>query len=135
MKKIINIGLVFLCLGTASASAEDNQDVSLRFHAQWKVGEKDRERLKEKFGLTPVKFDPQGHAIPINLPKEKRKQWERIYELCMRDGCYYCDAPEGSCEEGTCGPKNSFCKPYTTSDGKPKCGQECAEYAFTSTLL
>ncbi|MBS0272455.1 MAG: hypothetical protein JSR85_07410 [Proteobacteria bacterium] len=130
------LSLFFLsCLWLTFVYAEELPDVSLRFHAQWDVGERGRERLIEKYGVSRVRFDPSGQAIPSGLSPEQLPRWMRLYELCMRDGCYYCDANEGSCESGTCGPRNASCKPYLGPDGFPKCGIQCADYAFTSTLI
>lgn len=135
MKHPILQGFFLLCLGQSLAKAEQAPDVSLRFHAQWNVGDKARQKLVKKYGLSRVSFDRKGHAIPHGLSKETLQRWKRLYEQCMRDGCYYCDAEEGSCETGTCGPKNALCKPYMETEGQPKCGHECADYAFNSTLI
>ena len=116
-------------------SAQEIPEISLRFHAQWDVGEKEREKLTEKYGISRVNFDEMGQAVPNGLAPECLPRWQRLYDLCMQDGCYYCDANEGSCETGTCGLKNADCKPYIGPDGLPQCGVQCADYAFISILL
>lgn len=113
---------------------EDDERVSLRFHAQWSIDEGTRKKVHEAFGISRVTFDHRGVAVPHGLSSHQVKRWERLYNLCMSDGCYYCDAPEGSCELGTCGPQNAYCKPYMGQNGHPICGVECADYAFTSIL-
>jgi hypothetical protein len=134
MKRQVLQGLLFLPIFLNAAYGEEIPDVSLRFYAQWDVGEKARQRLDNTFGPQRVSFDAKGKVTPHNLPSNQIKRWRRLYELCMSDGCYYCDANEGSCETGTCGPKNAQCKPYLNSQGLPKCGSQCADYAFTATL-
>src|SRR3990167_35236 len=124
--------LSIFCLG--SALAEEIPEISLRFYAQWDVGETDRQKLTEAYGVHRVSFDEQGHARPQNIETSQINRWRRLYELCMSDGCYYFDSGEGSCETGTCGPKNVHCKPYKNSQGIPRCGAQCADYAFMSTL-
>lgn len=115
-------------------NAEELPEVSLRFHAQWNVSEKECKKLVETYGNSRVSFDQKGHAIPSGITSECLPRWQRLYELCMCDGCYYCDASEGSCETGTCGFKNEHCKPYINLDGLPQCGLQCADYAFISIL-
>lgn len=127
-------GFVLLCFWLTHAQADEISDVSMRFHAQWDVGDQERQRLQKTYGITRVSFDEKGHAIPNGLSPKQLARWMRLYELCMRDGCYYCDANEGSCEFGTCGPKNTDCKPYIGEKGLPQCGGQCADYAFISTL-
>ena len=134
MKRQVLRGLLFLPIFLNPAYGEEISDVSLRFYAQWDVGEKARQRLDNTFGPQRVSFDAKGKITPHNLPSNQIKRWRRLYELCMSDGCYYCDADEGSCETGTCGPKNAQCKPYLNSKGLPKCGSQCADYAFSATL-
>lgn len=112
-----------------------NEDVSLRFHAQWTVDERTREKIQKTYGGMRIDFDRKGHPIPHGLTPEQIKRWNRLYMLCMSDGCYYCDADEGSCELGTCGPRNESCSPYTGPDGHPICGKVCADYAFKSILI
>lgn len=112
-----------------------DEDVSLRFHAQWKVDEVTQRKLRKAYGARRIKFDEQGHPLPQGLSSSERKRWERLYTLCMSDGCYYCDADEGSCELGTCGSQNEHCKPYLGQNGQPICGAECADYAFKSILI
>jgi len=109
-------------------------EVSLRFAAQWEISLADKAALNQKYGIQRVHFDPQGHPNPTGISSQSLKRWQRLYNLCMTDGCYYCDAHEGSCETGTCGPQNSLCKPYMDSQGCPKCGDVCADYAFAATL-
>src|SRR3990167_8060143 len=130
MRPYILTGLLLLCLGNTFAKAEEIRDVTLRYYAQWNIGERARQRLQEKYGTSRVHFDDNGQAFPNGIPIAMIARWKRLYELCMRDGCYYCDADEGSCESGTCGPKNTLCKPYLNSQGLPKCGPQCADYAF-----
>jgi hypothetical protein len=127
-------GLLLLPIFLSSAYGEEIPDVSLRFYAQWDVGDKERQKLTDIYGVQRVSFDAKGQVTPHNLPLNQVKRWKRLYELCMSDGCYYCDADEGSCETGTCGPKNTHCKPYMNSQGFPKCGSQCADYAFIATL-
>lgn len=135
MNRLILKSLCLLCLGLPIAQANNLSEVSLRFHTQWDLAEAQKTALKEKYGTIRVSFDSNGQAIPHGLSPELLDRWKRLYELCMRDGCYYCDADEGSCEIGTCGSSNSYCKPHMTSDGRPQCGYQCADYAFISTLL
>lgn len=133
MRFQILTGLFLLCLWHTSVRAEDISDVSSRFFAQWDIGERARQRLEEKYGTSRVKFDENGHVFPAGIPIALIARWKRFYELCMRDGCYYCDADVGSCDLGTCGPKNASCRPYM-DEKSPVCGLECADYAFISTL-
>ncbi len=109
-------------------------EVSLRFGAQWEISQGEKKSLEQKFGMTRVSFDLQGRPIPKGISPQIVQRWYRLYNLCMSDGCYYCDAPEGSCETGTCGPNNAHCKPHMDSSGCPKCGHVCADYAFSATL-
>ncbi len=127
-------GLLFLPIFLSSAYGEEIPDISLRFYAQWDVGERARQKLDNTFGPQRVSFDIKGKVTPHNLPSDQIKRWMRLYELCMSDGCYYCDADEGTCETGTCGHKNASCKPHMNSQGLPKCGSQCADYAFIATL-
>jgi hypothetical protein len=108
--------------------------VSMRFGAQWEISHGEKQSLEQKYGMTRVSFDLQGRPIPKGISPKVVQRWYRLYNLCMSDGCYYCDAPEGSCETGTCGPNNSQCKPHMDSTGCPKCGHVCADYAFNATL-
>lgn len=112
-----------------------NEDTSLRFHAQWKVDPATEKRICKTYGPDRIDFDKMGHPHPHGLSPGQRKRWERLYTLCMSDGCYYCDADEGSCELGTCGLNNEHCKPYLGREGQPVCGKECADYAFKSILI
>jgi hypothetical protein len=134
MKHQILKGVFLLFLWPTVAEAQEAMDVAPRFHAQWKIEEKIRQKLLEKYGLSRVSFDPKGRATPHGLSPEILKRWQRLYELCLRDGCYYCDADEGSCEAGTCGPQNAFCRPYMETEGNPQCGAECADYALACLL-
>ncbi|HUX80179.1 MAG TPA: hypothetical protein VMW10_10625 [Alphaproteobacteria bacterium] len=127
-------GFFLICLWLGSAHAEEFEDVSSRFHAQWDVGDPERQKLLEIYGALRVQFDQNGYPTPHGLSPELMQRWHSFYELCMRDGCYYCDADLGSCETGTCGPENANCRPYVGSEGLPKCGDECSDYAFASTL-
>lgn len=126
--------LLLLPIFLSAVYGEEIPDVSLRFYAQWDVGDRERQKLTDIYGVQRVSFDAKGKVTPHNLPSNQIKRWMRLYELCMSDGCYYCDANEGSCETGTCGPKNIHCKPYVNSQGLPKCGSQCADYAFIATL-
>ena len=112
-----------------------NEDVSMRFHAQWIVDERTQRKLREAYGSQRISFDPQGHPIFYGLTPNEAKRWERLYKLCMSDGCLYCDADDGgSCESGTCGANNELCRPHLGYDGRPICGQVCADFAFNSIL-
>ncbi len=135
MSPQIRKGFFWLCFWLSPLQAEEFSDVTMRFHSQWDVGDQERQRLLEKYGVFRVTFDQEGHAVPHGLSPEQTVRWQRFYELCMCDGCYFCDASEGSCERGTCGPQNANCRPYISDEGMPKCGLECADYAFTSTLI
>lgn len=124
----------------SDVSSKDNpviypaSEVSLRFGAQWEISQVDKHALEQRYGVTRVSFDLQGRPIPKGISPKVVQRWYRLYNLCMSDGCYYCDAPEGSCESGTCGPSNSLCKPHMDGQGCPKCGHVCSDYAFTATL-
>jgi len=135
MERQFFTGLFLLCLWQTSLQADEIPDIFLRHHAQWVVGTREQQTLLEKYGLSRVSFDEKGQAMPHGLSPKQMTRWKRLYELCMRDGCTYCDAEDGSCETGTCGPQNAHCKPYLGSEGRPKCGAECADYAFMSTLI
>ena len=135
MERQILKGMFLLYLWSSPVQAEEFPDVSLRFHSQWELGPHEQQKLLEKYGVYRVSFDQKGQATPHGLSPELMSRWKSFYELCMRDGCYYCDADVGSCETGTCGPENAYCKPYMRSDGLPACGVECADYAFISTLI
>ena len=107
-----------------------NPDVSLRYHAQWNGDEGIKKKLHQTYGLRRISFDAKGRPIPKGLSATQKSRWERLYKLCMNDGCYYCDAAEGSCESNTCGVNNEHCKPHLGMDGQPICGNGCADYAF-----
>lgn len=122
------------CLITFFANPARGEDVAMRFHAQWNVDEGTQQRIQEAYG--GIDFDKEGQPLlPEGLGSVEMKRWERLYKLCMSDGCYYCDANEGSCELGTCGINNENCKPYIGRDGQPICGAACADFAFSSILL
>jgi hypothetical protein len=104
-----------------------NQDVTMRYHAQWTIDEAAQKKRPQHF---EVRFDSKGHPVPEGLSPFQQKRWETFYKLCMGDGCYYCDAMEGSCESNTCGDNNEYCKPYLGANGQPVCGKVCADYAF-----
>lgn len=128
-------GLFLLCLWQKVAHAEAIPDVSFHFSPQWNIGDQNRQRLQAKYGSFRVSFDKEGRAIPHGLFPKQMPRWERLYKLCMSDGCYFCDSEKGgSCEMGTCGYKNVDCRPYLGGDGLPQCGLECADYAFLSIL-
>ena len=135
MKRHLWVGTFLLCLGHNGICIDKTPEVSLRFHDQWKISESDKQTLQQKYGVSRVIFDQEGHATPIDLTSEQAKRWQRLYNLCMNDGCIFCDSAEGSCENQSCGPKNAYCKPYMETEGHPKCGFECADYAFMSTLI
>ena len=135
MRRQILHGLLLLCVWSDFVHAEKLRDVTMRYHAQWDVGDQERQILLEKYGIFRVSFDQKGQARPYGLSAPQEMRWKRLYELCMRDGCYFCDADEGSCETGTCGPQNVYCKPYMGREGLPNCGFECADYAFIATLI
>lgn len=129
----------FLLIGVCHTpvKAEDMSDVSFRFQAQWDVGEGMRQSIQEQYGQSRVSFDQYGQPSPVGLSEAQLKRWKRLYALCMSDGCTYCDGGEGSCESGTCGPKNASCRPYMHhNEGPPTpiCGTECADFAFAATL-
>lgn len=130
MKKI----LLFIALSIPQAKADKISDVTLRNYDQWSLKERDQKLLYQKFGPIRVVFDSLGNARPLNLPANLIKRWEKLYEICMRDGCYLCDNDVGSCETGTCGPANKHCKPYLNADGVPECGKQCADYASMGVL-
>lgn len=139
MGRQILTGFLLVNICNTSVDAEDMSDVSYRFQAQWDVGERVRQSILEHYGQSRVSFDENGQPIPKGLSAAQLKRWKRLYTLCMSDGCTYCDAEEGegSCESGTCGPHNSYCKPYMRQgEGPPNpiCGAECADYAFAATL-
>jgi hypothetical protein len=115
-----------------NVSAED--EISWRYHAQWRVDECTRAQLDAVYGQKRVNFDETGYPSPQGLSPTETKRWMRLYLLCMSDGCGFCDAEVGSCESGTCGFHNASCRPYLDLNGQPVCGQECADYAFTSML-
>lgn len=132
-------GLVFCSALSGSTPQKTNaiyknEDVSLRFHAQWNVDAGTREKLHKTYGAKRVKFDQRGHPTPYGLSPSQIKRWERLYKLCMNDGCNYCDADEGSCEFRTCGDNNEHCRPYIGPEGQPICGSVCADYAFKLIL-
>jgi hypothetical protein len=138
---LLSLGSIFIFCSELSAllpqktnAVYSNEDVSLRFHAQWNVDEGTQERLHKTYGEKRVKFDQRGRPIPHGLTAAQIKRWENLYKLCMSDGCYYCDADVGSCESRTCGDNNEHCKPYTGPDGQPICGSICADYAFKLIL-
>lgn len=117
---------------TTNAVYTANPDISLRYHAQWNVPEGTQKKLHKAYGMRRISFDPKGHPIPKGLSAMQKKRWKQFYELCMGDGCYFCDEPKGigSCELNTCGENNEHCKPHVGRDGQPVCGKACADYAF-----
>ncbi|EKE10289.1 MAG: hypothetical protein ACD_16C00056G0008 [uncultured bacterium] len=135
MRSYVLKGLVLTTMCLQAVYADDIPEISLRFYAQWDVGDAMRQKLTEVYGAQRVSFDDEGKATPtMKLCGNQLSRWRRLYELCMSDGCYYCNLGEGSCETGTCGPNNSGCKPYKNAQGLPRCGYQCADYAFISTL-
>jgi hypothetical protein len=136
--------MAFYCVTTSLKARTRAQDtiylvapvpeVSLRFSAQWQISQSEKNAINKIYGPSRINFDPQGNPSPQGLAPHCVNRWHRLYKLCMCDGCYYCDASEGSCETGTCGPNNSYCKPYMDDQGNPKCGSTCSDYAFAATL-
>lgn len=135
MKRHLWAAAFLLCLGQNGVCVDKNPEASLRFQSQWKISEREKQALHQKYGPYRVSFDQEGKATPQGLSPEQTKRWRRLYDLCMSDGCTFCDWEEGSCETQTCGPLNAHCRPIMEIDGRPKCGLECADYAFTSTLI
>lgn len=113
---------------TTNAIYEANQDISWRYHAQWSVDEETQKKVHKTYGS--IRFDEKGNPILPGLSAEEKEYWLMHFNHCMGDGCYYCDAGEGSCELQTCGENNEHCKPYLNKDGQPACGSECADYAL-----
>lgn len=103
--------------------------ICFRFYEQWKVGDQDRKKLQQKYGVVCIHFDNKGDVLTEGVSSSLKARFLRFYNQCMRDGCLFCDANEGSCELGTCGVRNADCKPYMR-DGRPLCGEECAYYAL-----
>src|SRR5204863_1352711 len=110
---LIKISLISLCSDLAfsqeivpqsSNVVYKNEDVPWRYHAQWTVDEVIRKKLLQTYGVKRISFDHQGRPILQGLSPAEARRWERLYKLCMSDGCLYCDADDGgSCESGTCG--------------------------------
>ncbi len=103
--------------------------VCFRFYDQWKVGDQDRTKLQQKYGVLCFRFDKNGELLSEAISPSLKPRFVRLYTQCMRDGCVFCDANEGSCELGTCGVHNADCKPYMR-EGRPLCGEDCAYYAL-----
>jgi hypothetical protein len=126
-------GFYLLCLwqwgANATAASPPLDGVCFRYHEQWKVGDKARGVLREKHGIACVRFSTRGDLIVEGLSPANQARMKRFYQQCMQDGCLFCDASEGYCETGTCGPGNRDCKPYMR-DGRPLCGEDCAYYAL-----
>lgn len=121
-----------LCCSTSPAVSLKNpplDGICFRFYDQWKVGDQDRTRLHQKYGVLCVHFDEKGKVLTDGVAPSLEARFTRFYNQCMRDGCLFCDADEGSCELGTCGLKNADCKPYMR-EGRPLCGEDCAYYAL-----
>lgn len=100
-----------------------------RFYKQWKVDDQDKQKLQKKYNLVLLHFNERGQVIMEKLPSSLQTRFDCLYRQCMQDGCLFCDANEGSCEAGTCGPHNSNCKPYMGENG-PLCGEGCVYYAL-----
>jgi len=115
---------------TTHAVYDTNQSISLRYHAQWNVDGETQKKLCKAYGMKRISFDQHGHPLPKGLSAPQKNRWDRLYQLCMNDGCYFCDAAEGSCESNTCGVNNEYCKPHLDKDGQPLCGNACADYAY-----
>ena len=130
-KKIVKM-LCLCCsigIGLPSAPSSASDGICFRFYDQWKVTEKDKRDLQKKYGFVCLLFNKEGSILIKGLSPAAKSRFINLYNQCMKDGCMFCDAEEGSCEEGTCGPDNAFCKPYM-EDGRPLCGEECGYYAL-----
>jgi hypothetical protein len=132
MRKTTFLFILF-CLSPAhrDAYAQDFHDVALRYHEQWKVEKQELAKVEAKYGVRRINFDSRGSPQPKGLTTNQEQRWQRLYSNCMLDGCFFCDAPMGSCETGTCGPRNASCKPFLDKSGHPHCGKVCADYAFS----
>lgn len=132
MKKILQ-GLCFLCLGHSVTQADSLtpplEGICFRFYDQWTVGDQERQKLRQKYGVFCVRFNEKGELLAEGLSPPDKARVISFYNQCMQDGCLFCDASDGYCETGTCGPHNRDCKPYMR-DGRPLCGEECAYYAL-----
>jgi hypothetical protein len=119
----------FLGTGAPSALFSGSDGVCFRFYDQWKVAEKDKRDLQKKYGFVCLLFDKEGTVLIKGLSPRIKARFFNLYNQCMKDGCMFCDAGEGSCEEGTCGLNNASCKPYMENE-RPLCGEECGYYAL-----
>lgn len=134
MKHLILKSLFFLWMGQCEAHTLPIQhpppeEVCFRFYHQWEISAQDKQKLQKKYKLVRLRFNERGQAIIEKLPSPIQARFECLYRQCMQDGCLFCDADEGSCETGTCGPHNSKCKPYMGENG-PLCGEGCVYYAL-----
>ncbi len=132
MKKPIK-RIFFVCLsiglGVTSDLFSASDGVCFRFYEQWKVTEKDKQDLQKKYGFVCLLFDKKGTVLIKGLSPSLNVRFVNLYNQCMKDGCMFCDASDGSCEDGTCGPNNASCKPYI-ENGRPLCGEDCGYYAL-----
>ncbi len=134
MKNLILKSLVFLSVGQSAAYTLPThhpapEEVCFRFYRQWEVKKQDKQKLQKKYNLVRLRFNEKGQVIMEKLPIPIQARFDCFYRQCMQDGCLFCDADEGSCETGTCGPHNSNCKPYMGENG-PLCGEGCVYYAL-----
>ena len=121
-----------LCFCTSQAISLKNlstDGICFRFYDQWKVGDQDRTKLQQKYGVMCIHFDTKGTILADGVSPSLKSRFISFYNQCMKDGCLFCDANEGSCELGTCGVRNVDCKPYMR-EGRPLCGEDCAYYAL-----
>lgn len=100
-----------------------------RFRTQWKVSAHDKKLILKKYGTACFSFDKRGRLILKGFPASLAIRVRNLYNQCMKDGCVFCDAGDGSCEQGNCGLNNSSCKPYMKK-GRPVCGEDCIYYAL-----
>lgn len=129
LKGLFLISLLYgLTYGTF-AHTSSLEKTCFRFHDQWKTAEQSKKNLQKKYNTARIHFDERGEVLADKLSTFTKARFLRLYTQCMQDGCLFCDANEGSCEAGTCGPQNCHCKPYM-QEGRPLCGEECAFYAL-----
>ncbi len=130
-KGLLGLHLCVCCWANPAVSLRNPpmDGVCFRFYDQWKVGDQDRTRLQAKYGVMCVHFDEKGKILADRVTPSLKSRFIGFYNQCMKDGCLFCDADEGSCELGTCGVKNADCKPYMR-EGRPLCGEDCGYYAL-----
>jgi len=129
LKILFFLGAALGCEYTLSAQPPSPEGGCFRFEKQWKINEQDKQKLQKKYNLVLLRFNEKGQAIIEKLPMSIHARFDCLYKQCMQDGCLFCDANEGSCEAGTCGPHNADCKPYMGENG-PLCGEGCVYYAL-----